>query len=192
MAAFPAFFIKVKVIREIILKAIKEVTAFAKEEEFLKTVHTLSDEKQKEKLMEKRKIKYSRRKKLRIKYSNRQTLWRLCLKKITGKQFERLFKKYDEKQTDTESKIKTRQEEIYPRRKNKTDGGKFLKMLKKHTGFETLTNPMLNEYIEKVIAREAAGERKGKDGKQEAYIYFNFIANMEINGYIEGRQAIRQ
>lgn len=53
-------------------------------------------------------------------------------------------------------------------------------MINKYTDFETLTTPMLNEYIEKGIVHEAKGGRQGKNRKQEVDVYFNFIGNIEM------------
>lgn len=174
-------YIKMKVIQEIILKVIREVTIFAKEdeEEFLKTVYKLSDRKQKEKLKDnkdKLKIATARNEELNILITKLYEDY--ALKKITEKHFERLFKKYDEEQSDTENKMKIYQKEIDDYSQSKADTGKFLRMIKKYTDFETLTTPMLNEYIEKIIVHEATGARKGKDRKQQVDIYFNFIGKI--------------
>lgn len=53
-------------------------------------------------------------------------------------------------------------------------------MIKKYTNFETLTTPMLNEYIEKVIVHEVTGSRQGKNRKQQVDVYFNFIGNIKV------------
>lgn len=39
---------------------------------------------------------------------------------------------------------------------------------------------MINEYIEKVVVHEETGGRKGKDRKQQADAYFNFIGNCQV------------
>lgn len=129
-----------KVIQEIILKAIREVTIFAKEdeEEFLKTVYKLSDKKQKETLKnnkEKLKIATARNEELNILITKLYEDY--ALKKITEKHFDRLFKKYDEEQSDTENKMKIHKKEIDDYIQSKTDTGKFLRMIKKYTDFET-------------------------------------------------------
>ena len=40
--------------------------------------------------------------------------------------------------------------------------------------------PMINEYIEKVVAHEATGRRKEKDRKQQVDVYFSFIGNCQV------------
>lgn len=51
-------------------------------------------------------------------------------------------------------------------------------MIQKYTDFETLTTPMLNEYIEKVVVHEATGKRRGEERKQQVDVYFNFIGDI--------------
>ncbi|EFI41466.1 hypothetical protein HMPREF0629_00086 [Peptoniphilus sp. oral taxon 386 str. F0131] len=53
-------------------------------------------------------------------------------------------------------------------------------MIKKYTDIGELTVPMMNEYIEKVVVREAKGGRQGKDRKQQVDVYFNFIGNCQV------------
>jgi hypothetical protein len=49
----------------------------------------------------------------------------------------------------------------------------FIKLVKKHTDFEELTTPILNEFIERVIVHEGIG--KGNERVQKIEIHFNFI-----------------
>ena len=51
---------------------------------------------------------------------------------------------------------------------------KFIALIDKYENFDTLTNTMLNEFIEKILVHERA--RKGsQDTTQEVEIYFNFV-----------------
>ena len=51
---------------------------------------------------------------------------------------------------------------------------KFIALIDKYENFDTLTNTMLNEFIEKILVHERA--RKGsQDTTQEIEIYFNFL-----------------
>ena len=97
-------YIKVKTVNEILLKSIKEITDFAKEDkqEFLKLMNKLSDEKREE--------KYQRDKEKLEKLSSRnEELTTLITKlyedhafgKIPAKHFDRLFNIYDTEQQVT-------------------------------------------------------------------------------------------
>ena len=51
---------------------------------------------------------------------------------------------------------------------------KFIALIDKYENFDTLTNTMLNEFVEKILVHERA--RKGsQDTTQEIEIYFNFL-----------------
>ena len=176
-------YIKVKTVNEILLKSIKEITDFAKEDkqEFLKLMNKLSDEKREE--------KYQRDKEKLEKLSSRNEelttrITKLyedhALGKIPVKHFDRLFNIYDTEQQDLEKQIQYFEDEIESYHQRKVDTDKFLKMIEKYTDIEELTVAMINEYIEKVVVHEATGGRKGKDRKQQVDVYFNFIGNCQV------------
>ena len=176
-------YIKVKTVNEILLKSIKEITDFAKEEkqEFLKVMNKLSDEKREEKYQ-------GDKEKLEKLSSRNEELTTLITKlyedhalgKIPVKHFDRLFNIYDTEQQDLEKQIQYFEQEIESYHQRKVDTDKFLKMIEKYTDIEELTVPMINEYIEKVVVHEATGGRKGKERKQQVDVYFNFIGNCQI------------
>lgn len=176
-------YIKVKTVNEILLKSIKEITDFAKEEkqEFLKVMNKLSDEKREEKYQDDKT-------KLEKLSSRNEELTTLITKlyedhalgKIPAKHFDRLFNIYDTEQQELEKQIQYFEDEIESYHQRKVDTDKFLKMIEKYTDIEELTVPMINEYIEKVVVHEATGGRKGKDRKQQVDVYFNFIGNCQV------------
>lgn len=54
---------------------------------------------------------------------------------------------------------------------------KFIALIDKYENFDTLTNTMLNEFVEKILVHERA--RKGsQDTTQEVEIYFNFVVGI--------------
>ncbi len=50
---------------------------------------------------------------------------------------------------------------------------KFIALIDKYENFDTLTNTMLNEFVEKILVHER--DRKGSQTTQEVEIYFNFV-----------------
>jgi len=56
---------------------------------------------------------------------------------------------------------------------------KFIALAKKYTKFDTLTNTMLNEFIEKAVIHERTRNEYG-DKDQDVDIYFNFISNFKL------------
>ena len=62
----------------------------------------------------------------------------------------------------------------------KASTDKFLALIDKYESFDTLTNTMLNEFVEKIIVHERA--RKGStQTTQELEIYFNFIGRFHAS-----------
>ena len=58
--------------------------------------------------------------------------------------------------------------------RQKTATWKFIALIDKYENFDTLTNTMLNEFVEKILVHERS--RKGsQDTTQEIEIYFNFL-----------------
>ena len=51
---------------------------------------------------------------------------------------------------------------------------KFIALIDKYENFDTLTNTMLNEFVEKILVHERA-RRGSQDTTQEVEIYFNFV-----------------
>ena len=176
-------YIKVKTVNEILLKSIKEITNFAKEEkqEFLKVMNKLSDEKREEKYQE----DTTRLEKLSSRNAELTTLITKlyedhALGKIPVKHFDRLFNTYDTEQQDLEKQIQYFEQEIESYHQRKVDTEKFIKMIEKYTDIEELTVPMINAYIEKIIVHESTGGRQGKERKQQVDVYFNFIGNCQV------------
>ena len=52
---------------------------------------------------------------------------------------------------------------------------RFVSLVRRYASFDELTAPMLNEFIEKVIVREA--DKSIGDRRQKVDIYFNFIGS---------------
>ena len=51
---------------------------------------------------------------------------------------------------------------------------KFIALIDKYQGFDTMTNTMLNEFVDKILVHER--DRKGcQDTTQTVEIYFNFV-----------------
>ena len=166
---------------EILLKSIKEITNFAKEEkqEFLKVMNKLSDEKREEKYQEdKEKLEKLSSRNAEITTLITKLYEDHALGKIPVKHFDRLFNTYDTEQQDLEKQIQYFENEIESYHQRKVDTDKFLNMIEKYTDIEELTVPMINEYIEKVVVHE--GIWGNYERTQEVEIYLNFIGKFKM------------
>lgn len=165
-------------IETIVLKAIKEITDFAKEnkEEFLKVIKSASEER--------REVKHKENKaklvELELKNKELYTLItklyeNFPLSKIKEKRYDRLIEKYNIEQVEIENGMENLKEKIESYDIKKLNIENFFDLIDKYTEFNELTTPMLNEYIEKIIVYEGTGKHKNR--KQQIDIYFNFIGD---------------
>ena len=60
---------------------------------------------------------------------------------------------------------------------------KFMKVVRKYTGFGELTPTLLREFAEKIVIHESEaldGKRRGKLRRQEIEIYYSFVGRIEL------------
>ena len=81
--------------------------------------------------------------------------------------------------------------------KSRKSADKFIALVEKYENFDTLTTPMLNEFVEKILVHER--DRKGsQDTTQEVEIFFNFVGKYvpphfgEVALTPEEQEALRQ
>ncbi len=81
---------------------------------------------------------------------------------------------YAKEQEALSSKISELQKTITGYEQNRKSAERFIALIDKYENFDTLTNTMLNEFVEKIVVHER--DRKGSvDNTQEVEIYFNFV-----------------
>lgn len=98
--------------------------------------------------------------------------------KISDRRFQMLSDKYESEQADLEVKISEAESQIAEADAQATAADDFLKVAKSFTDFSTLTTPMLNEFVDKILVHEAVkvnGERE-----QEIEIYLKFLGKVEL------------
>lgn len=174
-------YIRVSVVENLILDAIRRVSKYALENEaaFVQRVRETAELQQETAVKENRKklTKASRR---------REEISRLIKKlyesyaadKIPEKHFSELLKDYDAEQETLEAEIEKLQAEIDRYNTDSVRADRFLELVKRHTEFSELTPALLNEFVEKVIVHEAV-KIEGKR-TQQIDIYLNFIGKFEL------------
>lgn len=93
--------------------------------------------------------------------------------KIPDKHFDRLLVEYDAEQSALEKEAEELKTAIATQAEDSVKVQKFVSLVQRYTSFEELTAPMLNEFIEKVVVHEA--DKSTGDRRQKIDIYFNFI-----------------
>ena len=96
------------------------------------------------------------------------------LGKLPDARYEALDKQYSAEQEKLKQEIGMIESAYGISDKKKVSADKFLALIDKYETFDTLTNTMLNEFVEKILVHER--DRKGsRQTTQEIEVYFNFI-----------------
>lgn len=98
--------------------------------------------------------------------------------KISDRRFKMLSDKYEKEQTDLEERIAEAEAQIAEADAQATAADDFLQIVKSFSDFSTLTTPMLNEFVEKILVHE--GVKVDGEREQEIEIYLKFIGKVEL------------
>ena len=97
-----------------------------------------------------------------------------ALGKLPDARYRALDAQYAKEQDTLEIEIMELEKAVTGYEQSQKSAEKFIALIDKYENFDTLTNTMLNEFVEKILVHERA--RKGsQDTTQEIEIYFNFL-----------------
>ncbi len=97
-----------------------------------------------------------------------------ALGKLPDTRYEALDAQYTKEQDALNTEIVELEKVVTGYEQSRKSAEKFIALIDKYENFDTLTNTMLNEFVEKILVHERA--RKGsQDTTQEIEIYFNFV-----------------
>ena len=97
-----------------------------------------------------------------------------ALGKLPDARYEALDAQYAKEQDALNAEIAELEKAVTGYEQGRKSAEKFIALIDKYENFDTLTNTMLNEFVEKILVHERA--RKGsQDTTQEVEIYFNFV-----------------
>ena len=97
-----------------------------------------------------------------------------ALGKLPDARYRALDAQYAKEQGTLEIEIAELEKAVTGYEQSQKSAEKFIALIDKYENFDTLTNTMLNEFVEKILVHERA--RKGsQDTTQEIEIYFNFL-----------------
>lgn len=174
-------YIRVSAAEKLILDTIREVCAYAldNEKEFVKKVREASDVQQEATVKEyRRRLGKARRRHDELDDLIKKLYESFATGKIPEKHFDRLLSGYDGEQAGLESEMEELQTGIERFSADSVRADKFLELAKKYTDLSELTTPMLNEFIEKVVVHEA--DKATGDRIQKVDIYLNFIGSFHV------------
>ena len=97
-----------------------------------------------------------------------------ALGKLPDARYRALDAQYAKEQDALEIEIAELEKAVTSYEQSQKSAEKFIALIDKYENFDTLTNTMLNGFVEKILVHERA--RKGsQDTTQEIEIYFNFL-----------------
>ena len=97
-----------------------------------------------------------------------------ALGKLPDARYKALDAQYAKEQDALEIEIAELEKAVTSYEQSQKSAEKFIALIDKYENFDTLTNTMLNGFVEKILVHERA--RKGsQDTTQEIEIYFNFL-----------------
>jgi hypothetical protein len=171
-------FIRVPVVEELVLTAIRRVSEFARENEseFVQKVRQAADARLEESVREaKKRLSKSRRRRDELDGIIKKLYETYATGKLPENQFERLVAEYDAEQKTLDASIGETAAAIerWDAESLKTD--RFMELARRYTEFTELTTPMLNEFVEKIVVHEA--DKSSGKRIQKVDIHFNFIGH---------------
>ena len=97
-----------------------------------------------------------------------------ALGKLPDARYAALDAQYAKEQDALNDEIAELEKAVTGYEQSRKSAERFIALIDKYENFDTLTNTMLNEFVEKILVHERA--RKGsQDTTQEVEIYFNFV-----------------
>ncbi|WP_276780947.1 recombinase family protein, partial [Neglectibacter timonensis] len=97
-----------------------------------------------------------------------------ALGKLPDARYEALDAQYAKEQDALNAEITELEKAVTGYEQSRKSAEKFIALIDKYENFDTLTNTMLNEFVEKILVHERA-RKGGQDTTQEVEIYFNFV-----------------
>ena len=179
-------YIKASDLEAIILKAVQTVSEHVLENEdaFIDQLMEQWDLKRQQSSADDKKELSDARKRLKELDSLIQGIFESQVKgTLPERQAQRLITQYDEEQIQLESRISELEkpdEIIAPK---KADITRFIALVRKYQHITELTDPMLYEFIDKVIVHAPTGGM-GRYRNQQVDVYFSFIGNYVVPGTV--------
>ena len=103
--------------------------------------------------------------------------------RISDERFSELSADYEAEQKELKERAAGLQAELSKSQEAAENAEKFMKVVRRHTSFEELTQTLLREFVEKIVIHESValdGKRRGKLRRQEIEIYYSFVGKVEL------------
>ena len=177
----PCHYIRVEVVEQLILDAIRRASRYAIENEaaFIQRVREEAALQQEAAVREsRRRLTKGKRRREEISRLIKKLYESYAADKIPENHFSELLTGYDAEQKNLDAELERLQAEIDRYNTDSVRADRFLELVKRHTEFTELTPTLLNEFVEKVVVHEAV-KIEGKRTMQ-VDIYLNFIGKFDL------------
>ena len=168
-------------VREIVLQAIRSVGRYAigNEAEFAEKVREASALRHADEVRGKRHAAEKARKRITELDTIIQRLYeRFALGKIPESRFDALTAGYEKEQSDLRNLLAEAEAELVSYQNDTENIDRFVKVIRKYRNPETLTAPMLNELIEKIVVH--APEKQNGKRHMQVDVVFRFIGSFAV------------
>lgn len=169
--------IKEEVVRELVSTAIREVIAYANidREKFLKEIQShVSDRQSIDMTAQKKRMAAIEKRISELEILIAKIYEDNALGKLSDTRYETLSNQYETEQLSLKEEIQEYKKVQADYESDRSLASRFMAVVSRYENADTLTNVMLNEFVEKIVVHER--EKKGRvETTQDIDIYFNFI-----------------
>ena len=176
-------FIRTSVVRELILDAIKGISAYARanEAEFIEKLRESSAIKQADTAKNhKRQLAKNEKRIVELDLLFRKVYEDNATGKLSDARYEQMSGDYEREQAELKAQSTAITTELEMFEQDSLNADMFLELVRRYTEFDELTTPMLHEFVDKIIVHEA--DKSTGERVQQVDIYLNFIGNFTIPG----------
>lgn len=98
--------------------------------------------------------------------------------KLSDKRFQMFLSDYEKEQAEIDSSIALLKSELEQSESDSKRTEKFMELVRKYTDFTELTNPMVYEFVDKIIVHEA--DKSTGERIQQVDIYLKYVGKLNV------------
>ena len=174
-------YIRTEVIRELVLDAIREISAYVHQNEtdFADKIREASIVQQEETAkIHKKQVSKNERRIAELDHLFLKVYEDNATGKLSDERYQQLSGSYDQEQAALKTQNAALQVELDAFIADSEKTVRFVELVRRYKDFEELTTPMLNEFINKILVHEA--DKSSGERLQDVDIYFSFIGKFDI------------
>ena len=174
-------FIRTAVLRELVLDTIREISGYVRqnEAEFVEKIREASEVKQEETAKaHKKQLAKNERRIAELDKLFQKVYEDNAAERLSYERYTQLSTTYEQEQAELKLQNAELQAHLSAYETDSFRADRFIEIVKRYTEFDTLTNAMLNEFVERIVVHEA--DKSGIQREQQVDIHLNFIGHFEL------------